>query len=236
MKLKKLLPILVLGIIPANATVIFIDNFVGSQTVFVTGPGSNQSGAAVGAGVLGGSRSLEVTQTAGGLTDIGTVGGGALTLSLSAADQGFALLTYDGDTNGTLTENGITPTDVTDGGQNIYIGLSVRSDLVAPITMTFYSGTGNSSSYTFNTPALGFAVPYTEYYIPMTSFLTLSGAGADFANITAATLLIDGTDPSAAGVDVQVKNYEATPAPEPASLGLMAAGLAGLFIRRRRKA
>jgi hypothetical protein len=177
-----------------------------------------------------------VTQIAGGLPDNGTVTGGALTLSLAAADQGYALLTYDGDGNGTLNEAGISPTDVTDGGLNSYIGLSLRSDLSAPITMTFYSGIGNSSSFTLNTPALGFAVPYTDYLVLMSSFVTQSGTGADFTNITAATLLIDGTSPTSAGVDLQVKNLMATPAPEPASIGLMAAGLAGLYFRRRRKA
>jgi hypothetical protein len=226
MKLTTLLPLLVLGVVPATASVIFIDNFSVNQTVF----SPNQSGV-VGSGLFGGARSLEVI--ADDTFDYGRVNAGALTLALAPADVGFALLTYDGDTNGTLNQAGIAPTDLTDGGQNIFIGLSVRSDLVAPITMTFYSGNGNSSSYTINAPGLGFATAYTEFLIPMTQFISMSGTGANFTSITAATLLIDGTNP---GVDVQVRNYAAMPTPEPSTFGLIGAGLVGLAAFRRRKA
>jgi hypothetical protein len=239
MNLKKLVPILALGIVPANATVIFIDDFNASQTVFAgpigPNPVSSQSGVAVGSNVLGGARSLEVTRTSGTSIDFGTVGLGSLTMALAPADSGFASLIWDGDTNGTLNQNGIVPVDLTDAGSNTAIALSVRSDLVAPIILTFYSGNGNSSTYSFNTPAQGFgATPFTDYVIAMSSFVTSSGTGANFTGITAATLFIDGQFQP--GLDVEVQNYQAmNPIPEPASFGLVAAGLAGLFIRRHRK-
>lgn len=239
MNLKTLLPILALSIVPASASVIYIDNFGNPQTVNAGDgdPLSNQSGILGGPNVLGGARSIEVTKTSGDpeLVDSARVNTtGTLTFSLAAADGGYALLIWDGDTDGIVNQAGIASTDLSAAGQNYYIGLSVRSDLAAPITMTFYSGVGNSSSYTFNTPGTGFAVPYTNYLIPMSSFVSMSGTGANFAGITAATLFIDGQNQP--GVDVQIRNYAAMPTPEPATFGMIGAGLIGLAVFRRRKA
>jgi hypothetical protein len=238
MNLKTVLPILVLGTIPAHATVIFIDNFVDSQTVFAgpigPNPVSSSSGVSGGGNVLGGNRTMEVTRTSGTSIDFGTVGFGSLTMALAPADSGTLRLIWDGDTNSALNQNGLTPTDLTDAGANTHIALSVRSDLVAPITLTFYSGAGNASTYSFNTPAAGFGLtPFTDYVIAMSSFSTISGTGVDFSAITAAMLFIDGT--SQPGLDVEIQNYQAmNPVPEPASFGLVAAGLAGLWLRRRK--
>jgi hypothetical protein len=155
-------------------------------------------------------------------------------MALAPADSGYAYLIWDGNTDGTLNQTGLPATDLTDSGANTLIGLSVRSDLLAPITLTFYS-LGGSSSYTLNTPAQGFnATPFTNYAIAMTSFTTMSGTGANFSAITAATMLINGQ--SQPGLDVEIQNYRAMATPEPGTFGLIGAGLVGLAFIRRRKA
>jgi hypothetical protein len=236
---KAILPLMILVLASAaEAAPVFIDNFNDDQQVLVSGNGANplssSNGIAIGGNGLGGFRTITIQRTNGISLDYGQALGGLLEMSLSAADSGSLLVIWDGDTNSALNQNGLTPVDLTDGGSNSQIGLGLRSDLVAPVTLTFYSGNGNSSSVTFNSPAQGFAVPFTQLFFQMSSFNVTGGTGANFSAITAATLFLDGTGQP--GVDMQIDDISATGVPEPASFGIVLVGLSGLLALRRRKA
>jgi len=223
--------------LPLAAAPVLVDNFDDAQLVSVgpagVNPLANSGGVLTGANSIGGARTVTVTRTAGNSFDFVLVSNGIFEFNLAAADAGSALIIWDGDTNPILNENGFGPVDMTDSGTNTHFVAMVRSDLVAPITFTIYSGTGNSSSFTINTPAAGFVVPFAQYYIPFAAFVNTGGTGGDFSGVTALTALLDGTNQP--GTDFQLDLIGGDRVPEPGTFGLAGLLLGGLvYIARRR--
>jgi hypothetical protein len=219
----------------ASGAPIVIDLFTDPQTILIPPGGINpvtmNGGVSTGSNAIGGARTVELTRNAGAGFDVAFVFGGTYDHSQAAADSGFSLITWDGDTNTALNQNGFS-VDLTGGGTNSFVVIPMQSDLAAPITMTLYSGTGNFSTVSVNTPALGFGGPFAEYYIPFSSFINGGGSGVDFNNVTAVTLLIDGS--GTPGLDVLLSGpLMAAPAPEPATFGLAGVFLGAAFLLRK---
>ena len=221
------------------AAPILIDNFTDPQ-FFGVGPGGSNpltasQGIVTGANSIGGARNITITRTSGNSFDFISTGG-IFELNLAAADAGSALVIWDGDTNNTINTTGLS-VDLTDGGTNVAFQLFSRSDLVSPVTITVYSG-ANASSFTYNTPGLGFGlVPFTETFLYFSNFTTIAGTGADFTNVGAITLFIDSSALSRAGADTQIDLIGAVPVPEPSTMLLSGLAIAALgFVRRKRVA
>jgi len=182
---------------------------------------------------IGGARSVIVTRTSGNGFEFVNVAAGLFEFNLGAGDSGSAQIIWDGDTNPALNENGFGPVDLTGGGTNTALIAFVRSDLIAPITFTVYSGAGNYSTFTIGTPGNGFAVPFAEYYMLFGGFVSGGGTGADFTAVTAIAAFVDGT--SQPGAACQLDLLGTNRVPEPGTFGLAGLMLGSLLVFARRK-
>lgn len=203
---------------------------------FAPGTLSASSGTLTAGGEsVGGARFFTITRTGDGNDSINVSSTlpGTFNFNLAANDIGTGLIIWDGDSNSTI-DHGLS-VDLTSGGLNAHIQTSVRSDLVAPVVVTVYSGAGNFSTFTFSSPGLGFAAtPYTVLNLAFAGFTVGGGSGANFASVTAVTLFVDGS--STPGLDFQIDYIQASEIPEPATFAVIGLGLAGIgFAGLRRR-
>ena len=220
---------LLLGTAPASA--LTIDTFDTDQSVSVPSP----SGSVSGAGILGTERDMEVNLLTGTDVTMATAGTSQLFYSHALGSTGSGLIVWDGVDGSTgINFTGLGGVDFTDGGLSDALGVVVTlNDSPAPITLTVYTDADNFSVGTIPLPGgilFGSSVMITEQFADFTDAGALGGA--DFTNVGALTLFIDGAGipPLDIGIDLVV-----TVAPEPASGGLVALGILGLAYAGRRR-
>lgn len=229
-----------------QAAPIVIDSFSTSQTISGTAGGANPQVTASGLAApdaLGGNRYVEFTRTLGtGVNgvSINQSNSGILEFSTGPNDAGTALLKWDGTTGAALSGTGLGGVDLTSGGTNSLLRVLSRADLAgATVTVSVYTDAANFSTATFGLTPTGFgATPFTVNDLSFAGFVATGGTGANFANVGAVTLFLNGS--AVAGLDAQLDLVAAdttSDVPETSSFILCGSGLllAGFVARRRRQ-
>jgi len=235
-----------LGLAVLSHGAVMIDNFNGPLNLNIPALGGNPSGVSGGnshASILGGSRGISFSRTAGNgaeslNVDLG--GTGILEFASGSFDTVTAFMQWDGDTNpNSLNASGLGGFDLSQGGANNRLVITQHADRptnltnFGAITITLYSGAGNASSLTMQTINTAFLGPFIEIEFPFAAFVATQGAGANLANIGAIELSINGNN--APGLDLAFDFLEARSIPEPATLLLVGAALVGAGLLRRRR-
>jgi hypothetical protein len=206
-----------------GARAIVIDTFDAGALGFVP-PGSTAQGQVAGA-MLGGERDESVTNTSATGGILAGASGGAYGYGAIGA-TGSGLLTWDGaDASAALDPLGLGGVDFTESGAHDAFSLEIlANDLSAPLVLTVYTSLTDFSQITVATSG-GFASgPPQTLEIPFASF-TATGAGADFANVGALTLLIDGLSEPQLDVTLGSIATSALAIPDPGTFGLLGFGL-----------
>jgi hypothetical protein len=156
--------------------------------------------------------------------------GGSLAYGQIAGSVGTGTVVWDGvDGGGALDPIGLGGVDFTDAAASAAISIPLLfNDLPALLTLTAYTDGANSSQVTVALPGNIPPDPQTGVTIAFSSFSVLNGTGADFSNIGAFTLEIDGT--GAAGLDVEIGAVVTEPVPEPRTAFLLGVGLFWLVL------
>ena len=217
---------LTLFIAPAQAaTGAVVDTFeTGSFLGIFGAPAGFQSVSATDdvAGVLGGERDIVLTRNSANTgavdLDFGLSFPGTVSYASGSSVTGSLLLAYDGDDNDASNLNpiGLGGLDLTSGGGYAF-ALGAVSDLGASATLTVYSNSTSCSSASIAIPADP-SYTFAIFQVDFTSFSTASGctSPANFANVGAITLLIDGSTPA---VDISVDLFETVANPPPTNPG-----------------
>ena len=183
---------------PSFATPILIDAFDSAPAQVLSVPccSGTDSSAVDTAGALGGERDIETTMLTGVFGTQDLFAGPPLN-GLYHAQQplmtGQTKVTWDGNDNDptNLNPTGLGGLDFTDGGSNNGLHIRVISaNGPADLIFTAYSDGSNYSSATLT---LSGSLSNQNFLVPFTSFVTQAGSGADFSNIGALELLIDGS-------------------------------------------
>ncbi len=234
---KQLLAACLLSIlVPCSAfATVYIDQFSsppGGQALTLTGLGSASSFVSnLGASTLSGTRYLNVNKTEGTggsyAVDINnTAYPGIMASSLESGVNGSASVIWDGNGTG-IIDYQMAPVDLTEGGLNNVIDIRIiNNDKPGQITLNFGNGTANSD-YTFTLPDYNYTYPL-NLSIPFTSW-----TGVDFSNITGAGMFLDLLASEDLRIDYISANSTA-PVPEPSTLLLLGAGIAGIGLMKRR--
>jgi hypothetical protein len=198
----------------SQATIV-IDPFTAEQSVEVFGgpPGPASAFDSLNpAGVVGGERDVLLTRTsdnAGGVAgDVSLSLVGAIAYASDVRTTGNALVVYDGvDADAAINFTGLGGVDLTESGQNTRFEVGVTSDLGASVVITVYTDSTRYSTATVPVPADP-SYTFTIAQVPFASFSVAgSNGGADFANVGAITVAIDG---SIAATDVLVNYFVST--------------------------
>lgn len=214
----------------ANSALI-IDDFDTAQSAAVIPPFVNSpTSVAGGAGILGGERDFELSLLSGqGATLQSDFDGNSmLEHGQIGSSTATSLIVWDGADGDPLSldPTGLGGVDFTVGGTLSGIRIVIDlNDLSAPLTLSAYTDGSNWSSATVILP--GGIPPKANLFVPYLDFVPQAGSGADFTNIGAFSMFIDGS--STPSLDLQLELIAAsTPVPEPTSVALLALG--GLLI------
>ena len=239
--LRRLPALILLALSPIAWADLMIDDFSASQYFSVSGAPSGYKSAfnsVADLAILGGERDafLERTSTNSGSISMDVNGSftDAMAYASSPATSGRAIITYDGtDGSSAFNPTGLGGVDLTLGGQYHGLNIHTTSDIGASVTFTIYTDATRYSTYTL--PVLADPTfTFVDYFVNWTSFTTGAGAasGADFTNVGAITLTMDGT--TNPGTDIGI-DYFAASVPEPSGAVLLGTvGLLWLGRRRRR--
>jgi len=185
-----------------------IDSYdVTAQSVQASSLGPTSASSSVAASeALGGERDLFVELTSGtGRIELlaNSFAPSVLTFASDPAAVGRRVVTWDGaDGDGTaLAASGLGGLDLTEGGANVGLRLVMGADQDNGVaTLTVYTDAGNYSRATVPIPNTGTGVAGAPLVIRLEEFVTGAGTGADFANVGAVQLEIEGV----AAVDGQI--------------------------------
>ena len=214
--MKHVLPVAALALAASTAAAwaapVYIDRFDGSQTVSNPGFGGfNPTDSGLFPNVIGaGSRDLTVAGNGSGFPEVTTisVNGGTASITNGASTTGTALFEWDG-----------LGTDLTDGGTNKYIELSIlTADLNVDYTLTI-----NGTSVT-KALSSGTVLP-SRLIWDFTEFGT-----TDLSNVGAMSLFVSGPQSFDASFD-----FIAATVPLPGGAALAFGALGSLMVLRRRK-
>jgi hypothetical protein len=213
-------------LVPCSAAALLIDDFgdgdfaISDTTPAGAGVADSQGGLT---GVLGGSRESSLSLVSGSSGSL-AVSGGVATASAGNPAVVFFRIAYDGIANGVFDATGGFLLDLTEGGANDRFRLEVTS-LIGGTDVT-----------------IGVSVPGTSFITVETFPISSTGTvevlfddfpvSADFANVDSILFQAGGSSGSFAnGERISFGRFEAVP--EPGSVLLLAAGLAGLAAGRR---
>lgn len=215
---------------PASAAI--IDDFSTGSLAFV--PASSTSNSQTAGTMLGGERDETIVNTASSGGILAGVSGGAYSYGALNA-TGSALLSWDGtDGNAALDPVGLGGVDLTESGVQTHFAIEILSnDFAADLILTVYTAVGDFSQITVSTPGGIPSGPAQTLSIAFADLLP-TGAGADFTNVGAITLEIDGSlEPQ---LDVTIGSFSTgtVVVPEPATAAQLGLGLVALGIQRRR--
>ncbi len=209
-----------------TAKALTIDDFATGKLDFpglnVTGAGDTDSGSQNGAGILGGTRDMDLEMLTGAGTTVVTIPSANDILNINNAD--------DATTSLLVTWDDMASTDLTDTGQanGFFLGIPVPIDNRLNVTFTVMGG-GNTGSITqmFPDGASG-----NDFFVPFAGF---SGS-IDFEAVTSIVMALTSPDD---GFDGSIEFVETRPTPPvvpvPGTLALLGAGLVGFAARRRMK-
>jgi hypothetical protein len=217
-----------------EARSITIDAWTTEQTTTVSSPASSASTVATGAGVLGGEREISVTRASGPVVTM-SASSGSLAYGQIAGALGTGSVIWDGvDGGGALDPTGLGGVDFTDAATSTEISIPLLfSDLPGVLTLTAYTDGANASQFTMVLPGGIPPDPQSVLTILFSSFGVLAGSGADFSNIGAFVLEVDGS--SQAGLDFETGVIQTIATPELQTAFLLGAGLIGLSLLGRRR-
>lgn len=222
----------------ASATII-IDNFnAGDQSLSVRQAAPNASSFVWGlleSDVLGGTREV-VLQWVGGASrtfaDVNLDDNGTLDYAQGPGTESRLTIVWEReqapDQIGLSDYN--LAADLTAQGDTGFVANLLNIDLPIQFRIEVYTDASNASYWEVVAAGGDTGVNY----VPFAAFSTLSGAGADFTNVGAIKLVIDGA--GYPDTDVSI-DYFATGVPEPSTVALAAVALFGaaLVARRRRR-
>jgi len=201
----------------ALADIISVDTFTdGFQSMQVDQSNPSDTDYTSGS-MIGGERDAQLIWSSGT--------GGAVNLYIDSGDSNFlsfaqasgyrstATLQWDGsDSSMTLNTTGLSNTDLTDSGANDSFRIRIiDNDNPVGITMRVYTDASNWSTRTQNTRGDIDTGQIVDMIFPFSSFTTGGGTGADFADVGAIEMMLDGVTVSLAGADVSFNLFEATP-------------------------
>jgi hypothetical protein len=219
-----------------RAGAVTIDGFGTGSLVFV--PAASTSESQVSGPMLGGERDETIgnASPSGGI--LAGVSGGAYSYGALSA-TGSALLVWDGaDGDAALDPTGLGGVDLTEGGTQFGFSIQIESnDFPALLVLTVYSTASDFSQVTVSTPGGIPSGPAQTLGIAFAS-LTATGSGADFADVGAISLLIDGSSQPQLDISLGAFSTSAVVVPEPETfvqLSLGLAVLAGMRVSRRRR-
>lgn len=196
-----------------RAHALVIDSFDTPQFVQRHGVGTTPSTVDLTTGTIeGGERDVLVTVTTGSgylNADVDLSITGSFSHMAAGIVRGTSLLTYDGNDNDatTLNPTGLGGIDLANGGtEGAFYVVVPFADHGAGLVVTVYSGASNCSTLTRSIPAglMGGDFPLALIF-PFADFVAGGGCSpADFSNVGAVTLLVDGTSLGAIDVSIDI--------------------------------
>ena len=189
-----------------TASAVTIDDFSEDQAILFQGPVGTTGSTQAGAGMVGGERDIEIEVTGASSFHSASVGTGLLNHAQGPSTFGTTTVTWDGvdGDETTLDATGLGGVDLTDGGIHNAIAISLFfADSNAVMDFNVYTDGANASTLQLALPG---GANNELLILPFSDFTTLLGAGADFTNVGAIEMFIDGS--ATAAVDVQVELLE----------------------------
>jgi len=229
---------LILTIFADNSQATIIDSFSTPQSLTINTVGTvSSSVSSSGGDILGVERDMTLEMLSGsGMAVQADLGGfSILNHAQNASTTGKTTITWDGvDGTPAIDYTGLGGIDLTESGANNGMIISVIfDDLPSEIIVSAYSDAGNWSKYIASLPGMIFSSP-AIITMPFANFVSQSGSGADFTNIGAISLVVNGA--LYGGTDMMLDNVETTnPVPEPSTFALLALGIAGVLFSAKRK-
>lgn len=221
----------------ASATII-IDNFnSGDQSLSVRQAAPNSSSLVWGlleADVLGGTREVLLPWIGGAsrtFADVNLDDNGTLDYAQGPGTESRLTIIWEREQS--PDQIGLSDynlgVDLTAQGDTGFVANLLNIDLPIKFRIEVYTDASNASYW----ETVGAGGDTGAKYVPFAAFSTLSGGGADFTNVGAIKLVIDGT--GYPDTDVSI-DYFATGVPEPSTLALAGVALFGaVFMARRRR-
>lgn len=189
-----------------------IDDFSDTATLTQSGSGTNST-TLDDVSILGGERDLVLAVPIGGgnlTVDTNTSFSGQLSSSAGSGVFGTTEITYDGNDGdaSTLAHTGLGGVDMTTNGNNAFMLLVERDDLLGELTITAYTDATHCSDLTLALPSgIGGTSLPRAFLFYFNNFTTSCINPVDFTDIGAVQILADGTIED--GLDLVIRVFAA---------------------------